>query len=105
MNNLRCGQKFTGLALGTFGPFAGILTLGRQNAPICGKWGLVLTLVQLASKLDLPQIGAFQSKTNVGASKLDLRGSTPAHDFCPVRTYVWIGRRPPPPPWQGGPGR
>ena len=85
---------------GALAPFAGILSPeGDKSASICQKWGLVLTLVQLASKLDLPQIGALQPKTNLGASKLDLRGSPPAHDLCPVRTYVWIGRRTTHSPW------
>jgi hypothetical protein len=70
-----------------------------KSASIRRKWGLILTLVQLATKLDLPQIGAFQSRTNLGASELDLRGSPAAHDLCPIRTYVWIGRRAADSPW------
>ncbi len=35
---------------------------GGESASICQKWGLILTLVQLASKLDLPQLVHFKQK-------------------------------------------
>jgi hypothetical protein len=62
INNLQRCHELSAWARGRSHGLQNSHRRGGESASICQKWGLILTVVQLASKLDLPRLVHFKQK-------------------------------------------